>query len=199
MRQSRPLPLKRPAGTALTSQGTAAFASPPRAADVRVFIPRPQDSFFATITLLNWFSMVRMPATGSLLMRWLKTPGTVGSRIVPGTLLISSDTTTATVTMIRMSGAPRNLILTATGLTRLNMVMSGVRVHPLLAVIPIGRLTDMEAGCGVRHTVGPGLQMNPGDGHLITTVAGSITTTPGDGLRVDTGTTIIAPGGVRHL
>jgi hypothetical protein len=61
----------------------------------------------------------------------------------------------------------------------------------------IGRLTATVIGPGFRRMDGPGLVTNRGAGRRITTVAGSITTTVGPGVR-EVVTTEIEVGGVRR-
>src|SRR6266850_5027521 len=59
----------------------------------------------------------------------------------------------------------------------------------------------MEAGSGSRLMAGPGWARSHGDGRLTTTVAGSITTTPGHGLRAVITIVVVVGGGRRwsHL
>ena len=61
----------------------------------------------------------------------------------------------------------------------------------------IGRLTATVIGHGFRRMGGRGLVTNPGAGRRITTVAGSITTTVGPGVR-EVVTSEIEVGGVRR-
>src|SRR2546422_5899172 len=84
---------------------------------------------------------------------------------------------------IPISGARKNWTLMVIGFTPTITAGSGGRTLPSSTTTTTGRLIATGTGRGARHTAGPGWDRSHGVGRLITTAAGSITTTIGAGVR----------------
>src|SRR5690349_18930190 len=98
-------------------------------------------------------------------------------------------------TPIAITPARKTWMRMGAGVTYRTMAMYGFRMSRRT-----GLLIATATGCMSPITAGPGLATNLGDGRLITTVAGCITTAPGPGGPVRStaaGSTVLS--GLRHM